>query len=130
MGKRVFNYKKALNAPYLIQKLWKGFSLENPIKAEKLVVIFGTFVFLLTFGRPLMNFLGMIKGVDWAAYVLIPLGVMLAWDKANPDELKITQYVLDMVVYLVTYYFGKKKICNDEIITNKFDVVVFEKIED
>lgn len=127
-AKKLFNFKRALNSPYMIQKLYKGFTLENPIKVEKFVVFFGTWLFLLTFGKPLMFILSLIPGLAWAGYLLIPIGVTLMWDRVEPDGLKITDYVLDMIVYLCTFVLGKKKIANQEIIKNDFEVVVFEKI--
>lgn len=128
--KKLFNYKKALTVPFMIQKLWRGFTLENPLELTKVVVFGGTLIALFTVLRPLMLLLGVLKGLDIAAYILLPVGMVMLWDKLEPDGLKIPQYVIDFLFYLITYKIGRKVINQNQTFTDlkEKELIVFEKI--
>ena len=94
-SRNVYNYKKALTVPFMVQKLWRGVTLENPVELSK-IIVFGTTVFLfMTVLRHLMWFFSLMKGVKVAAYVLIPIGTVMLWDKIEPDGMKISAYIFD-----------------------------------
>lgn len=126
--KKLFNYKKALTVPFMIQKLWRGFTLENPIELTKVLVYGLTLLLLFTVFRPVMAVLGIIKGLDIATYILLPIGLVMLWDKVEPDGLKIPQYLTDFLFYLLTYKVGKKVINQNETLKVSKELVVFEKI--
>lgn len=127
--KKLYNYKKALVLPLMIQKLWRGFSLENPIELTKIVVFGGTLLLLFTVFRPLMWVLGMVKGLRFAGYILIPIGVVMLWGRVEPDGLKIPIYVIDYLFYFLHFKIGYKIINQNETIRAIEELVVFEKIQ-
>ena len=55
-SKRLYNYKKALNVPFMVQRLWKNFTLTKPIP----VTMFATFglavLAMFTILRPVFTF--------------------------------------------------------------------------
>ena len=127
-NKELYNYKKALSVPFMIQKLWRGFTLENPIELTKVIVFGGTLLLLVTVLRPVMWLLGLVKGLSFAGYVLIPIGAVLLWGKIEPDGLKISVYLIDALFYLIEFKLGKKVINQNEAVKDLKELVVFEKI--
>lgn len=126
--KKLYNYKRALTVPFMIQKLWRGFTLENPLELTK-VAVFGLSVLsLFTVFRPLLWLFSFIPGLNIAAYILIPIGMVMLWDRLEPDGLKIHEYVIDYIFFLINYKWSRKMICQNETIKQKNEKVVFEKI--
>ncbi|WP_066026339.1 conjugal transfer protein [Enterococcus mundtii] len=123
--KNLYNYKKALNVPYMVQKLTKKFSLENPIKVTKIAVFALTLLSLFTIFKPLMIMLRVIPGLDLACYALIPISVTMMYDSVEPDGLKIYHYLWDSVSYILQYKLIPKRIYQD----NKYRAEVDEKIQ-
>ncbi|MGL4695252.1 TcpE family conjugal transfer membrane protein [Enterococcus larvae] len=126
--KKLYNYKKALLLPFMIQKLWRGFTLENPVELTKILVFGGVLLLLLTVFRPIMWLLGMIPGLKFAGYLLIPTGAVLLWEQVEPDGLKIPIYAADYLFYMINFKIGNKVICQNETISQVEGLVVFEKI--
>ncbi|WYJ90251.1 hypothetical protein A5888_002007 [Enterococcus sp. 9E7_DIV0242] len=127
--KGLYNYKKALLLPFMIQKLWRGFTLENPIELTKIIVFGGTLVLLFTVFRPLMWLLGLVKGLSFAGYLLIPIGAVMLWEQVEPDGLKIPVYVIDYLFYMINFKIRKRVINQNETVRNVEELVVFEKIQ-
>lgn len=123
--KNLYNYKKALNVPYMVQKLTKKFSLENPIKVTKIAVFALTLLSLFTIFKPLMIMLRVIPGLDLACYALIPISVTMMYDSVEPDGLKIYHYLWDSASYILQYKLIPKRIYQD----NKYRAEVDEKIQ-
>ncbi|MEI1233473.1 TcpE family conjugal transfer membrane protein [Enterococcus mundtii] len=123
--KNLYNYKKALNVPYMVQKLTKKFSLENPIKVTKIAVFALTLLSLFTIFKPLMIMLRVIPGLDLACYALIPISVTMMYDSVEPDGLKIYHYLWDSVSYILQYRLIPKRIYQDK----KYRAEVDEKIQ-
>lgn len=123
--KNLYNYKKALNVPYMVQKLTKKFSLENPIKVTKIAVFALTLLSLFTIFKPLMIMLRVIPGLDLACYALIPISVTMMYDSVEPDGLKIYHYLWDSASYILQYKLIPKRIYQDK----KYRAEVDEKIQ-
>lgn len=123
--KNLYNYKKALNVPYMVQKLTKKFSLENPIKVTKIAVFALTMLSLFTIFKPLMIMLGVIPGLDLACYALIPISVTMMYDSVEPDGLKIYHYLWDSASYIFQYKLIPKRIYQGK----KYRAEVDEKIQ-
>ena len=127
--KRIYNYNKALTIPFMIQKLWRGFTLENPLELNKVLVFGIAVLLLLTVFRPVMWLFSFIKGLDFAVYILIPVGSVMLWDKIKPDGLKISVYIMDFLAYFINFKLGKKIICQNESHKDFKELVVFEKLK-
>lgn len=127
--KKLYNYKRALTVPFMIQKLWRGFTLENPLELNKVAVFGLSILSLFTIFRPLIWFLNFIPGLSIAAYILIPIGVVMLYDRLEPDGLKIHEYVIDYLFFLLSYKGSGKVICQNETFKQKNELVVFEKIQ-
>ncbi|MBL1228944.1 hypothetical protein IW492_06825 [Enterococcus sp. BWB1-3] len=126
--KELYNYKKALTVPFMIQKLWRGFTLENPVELTKIMVFGVTLLLLLTVFRPVMWLFSLIKGLSFAAYILIPIGAVFLWGKIEPDGLKISVYMIDALFYFIDFKLGKKVINQNEAVKELKELIVFEKI--
>ena len=127
--KQLYNYKKALLLPFMIQKLWRGFTLENPVELTKILVFGGTLLLLFTVFRPVMWLLGLIKGLSFAGYILIPMGVVMLWEQVEPDGLKIPVYVIDYFFYMIHFKIRNRVINQNETIRSIEELVVFEKLQ-
>lgn len=127
--KQLYNYKKALLLPFMIQKLWRGFTLENPIELTKILVFGGTLLLLFTVFRPVMWLLGLVKGLSFAGYLLIPMGVVMLWEQVEPDGLKIPIYVVDYFFYMIHFKIRSRVINQNETIKSIEELVVFEKLQ-
>lgn len=126
--KKLYNYKKALNMPYMVQKIWKDISLENPLEVMKIVVFFGTFLSLFTIFKPVMNLLGFIPGLNIALYILLPIVAVMVYTNVEPDGLKIPQYISGVVTYYLTYRLGRKKISQDVLINDKLEKIECKRL--
>lgn len=127
--KQLYNYKKALLLPFMIQKLWRGFTLENPVELTKILVFGGTLLLLFTVFRPIMWLLGLVKGLSFAGYILIPMGVVMLWEQVEPDGLKIPVYVVDYFFYMIHFKIRNRVINQNETIRSIEELVVFEKLQ-
>lgn len=126
--KKLYNYKKALNMPYMVQKIWKDISLENPLEVMKIVVFFGTFLSLFTIFKPVMNLLGFIPGLNIALYILLPIVAVMVYTNVEPDGLKIPQYISGVVTYYLTFRLGRKKISQDVLINDKLEKIECKRL--
>lgn len=127
-NKQLYNYKKALVLPFMIQKLWRGFTLENPIELTKILVFGGTLFLLFTVFRPMMWLFGMVKGLKFASYLLIPTGAVMLWEQVEPDGLKIPIYVIDYLFYMVHFKIRNKVINQNQTVKIIDELVVFDKV--
>lgn len=127
--KNLYNYKKALTVPFMIQKLWRGFTLENPLELTKIAVFGLSIVSLFTIFKPLIWLFSFIPGFSIAAYILIPIWVVMLYDRLEPDGLKIHEYVIDYLFFLISYKVLKKMICQNQTFKQKNELIVFEKIQ-
>ncbi|MBL1226503.1 TcpE family conjugal transfer membrane protein [Enterococcus sp. BWR-S5] len=127
--KKLYNYKRALTVPFMVQKLWRGFTLENPLELTKVAVFGLSLISLFTIFRPVVWLLGFIPGLNLAAYILIPIGVVMLYDRLEPDGLKIHEYVIDYLFFLLSYKGSGKVICQSQTFKQKNELVVFEKIQ-
>lgn len=127
--KKLYNYKRALTVPFMVQKLWRGFTLENPLELTKVAVFGLSLLSLFTIFRPIVWLFGFIPGLNIAAYILIPIGFVMLYDRLEPDGLKIHEYVIDYLFFLLSYKGSGKVICQSQTFKQKNELVVFEKIQ-
>lgn len=128
--RKLYNYKRALTVPFMVQKLWRGFTLENPLELTKVAVYGLSVISLFTIFKPLIWLFSFIPGLSIAAYILIPVGVVMLYDRLEPDGLKIHEYVIDYVFYLINYKWSRKVICQDKKFKHKSELVAFERMQD
>ena len=124
-SKKLYNYRESLSVPYMVQKLWRGFTLNNPIEVTKFAVFGIAIIAMFTILEPVMALFDIIPGLKLAMMILFPAGIVILYDKVEPDGLKIHEYVIDAVSYFFKYRIGKRAIYQDEVI----EVEINEKIE-
>lgn len=128
--KPLYNYKDALNVPYMVQKIWKGFSLENPIEVTKFAVFGISIILMLTILKPVFALFNVIPGLKLAMQLSFPVVATLSYDKVEPDGLKIHEYGIDSIVYFFQFRLRKKSIYQDQLVDVEDDEkIVFDQIK-
>lgn len=118
--KQMYNYKKALNQPVLIQRITKNVTLNRPYEVfDMFIFVLGFLLMFLVFA-PISHLINAIIPAGWfVSYVIIPYFFVRFVKTVQPDGKNVFKYLLDYVSYLLTYRVGKKDIYKGEKIKRK-----------
>lgn len=124
-NKGLYNYKRALTIPFMVQKLTKKFTLHKAIPITWFVTMGLSILAMFTILRPVFAIFDVITGLKLAVQIVFPFIVTHLYHTLEPDGLKIHEYVIDLFIYLYSIRLGNKKIYQGELV----EVNDTEKIE-
>ena len=124
-SKRLYNYKDSLTVPFMVQKLFRGFSLNSPIEISWFAVVGLSILAEFTLLSPVFTFLDVIPGLKLASMFLFPFGMSYLYHNVQPDGLKVHEYVIDFFLYFFGFRLNQFSIYQDD----KVEIIKERKVE-
>lgn len=135
MEKEIYDYGKAIDAPYWIQQVWVGkkgkrkllWTFTVPMQLSYFVVFLGVLSIMILYLGPIMDFL-----YKWTfatsvlLYWYLPQTLARLYVESEPQGKKMHQFLIDYLRYLITYRMNRKAIYHNERV-DTYDTFVFEK---
>nr|WP_021038259.1 conjugal transfer protein [Bacillaceae bacterium JMAK1]AGQ45426.1 Putative conjugative transposon membrane protein [Bacillaceae bacterium JMAK1] len=128
--KNTYNYKKVFRYPITIYKITNYIQLPTGIALLRVVIFFSVFGFMILFNNFFLSIGSMIPGLTVVLYLGIPGLTAWALMKVEKDGKRVHTYLYELLTYLFTIYFPKKRFANDqEVLYSSEDAVTFEEFE-